>query len=228
MAQEHFQHLFKEEYTSNTVLPIHNGFPEILGEQQQLLQRPFSKEEVKATIFDMALFKALGNDGFHASFYQKSWNIVGDSLCGFVLNFLETSLLPKGANETLLVLIPKVKHPNMISQFRPISLCNVGYKVITKTLTNRLKDIIPCITAPHESSFVPGCQIIDNILIYQEVLHSMSTKGTRIGSMLIKVDLEKAYDRISWKFIQETLEKVGLPYLWIKNIMHCVEQSERQ
>ena len=173
MAHEYFQNLFKEEYTSNTMLPTHNDFPKILGEQQQLLQRPFSKEEVKKTLFNMAPF-----------------------LCEFVLNFLETGLLPKGENDTLLVLIPKVKHPDM-SQFCPISLCNVGYKVITKTLTNRLKEIMTCKTAPHQSSFVPGRQITENIVIYQEVLHSMRTKGKGNGSMLIKVDLEKAYDRIS-------------------------------
>ena len=166
MAQEYFQNLFKEEYTSNIVLPTHNGFLEILGEQQQLLQTPFYKEEVKTLLFDMAPFKAPRNDGLHAGFYQKAWNIVGDSLCEFVLNFLETGLLPEEANDTLMVLIPKVKHPYMISQFRPISLCNVGYKVITKTLTNRLKEIMPYITAPHKSSFVPGHQINNNIVIY--------------------------------------------------------------
>ena len=194
MTQEYFQNLFKEEYTSNTVLPTHNDLLEILGEQQQLLQRPFSKEEVKTMLFDMEPFKALGNDGLHAGFYQKAWTIVGDSLCVFVLNFLETGLLPEGANDTLLVLIPKVKHPDMISQFHPIRLCNVGYKFITKTLTNRLKKIMPCITTPHQSSFIPVRHITDNIVIYQEVLHSMRTKGKGNGSMLIKVDLEKAYD----------------------------------
>ena len=148
---------------------------------------------------------------------------MGDSLSEFVLNFLETSLLPEGENDTLLVLIPKVKHPNMISQLCPISLCNVGYKVTTKTLTNKLKEIMPCITAPHQSSFVPGCQITNNIVIYHEVLHSMRINGKGNGSMLIKVDLEKAYDQIFWQFIKETLEKAELPYLWIKNIMHCVE-----
>ena len=136
---------------------------------------------------------------------------------------LHSGLLPEGENDTLLVLILKVKHPDIISQFRLISLCNVGYKVITKTLTNRLKEIMPCITSPHQSSFIPECQITDNIVIYQEVLYSMRTKGKGNGFMLIKVDLEKAYDRISSKFIKETLEKSELPYLWIKNIMYCVE-----
>ena len=100
----------------------------------------------------MALFKALGNDGLHAGFYKKVWNIVGDSFCEFVLNFLETGLLLEGANDTLLVLIPKVKHLDI----RPISLCNMGYKVITKTLTNILKEIMPYIIAPHQCSFVLG------------------------------------------------------------------------
>ena len=117
-------------------------------------------------LFDKVPFKAPQKDGLHAGFYQKAWNIVGDSLCEFVLNFLEIGLLPERANDTLLVLIPKVKHPYMISQFHPISLYNVGYKVITKTITNRLKEIMPCITSPHQSSFVPGHQITNNIVIY--------------------------------------------------------------
>ena len=131
------------------MLPTHKDFLEILGEHQQLLQRPFFNKEVKTTLFDMAPFKALRNDGLHPGFYQKAWNIVGDSLCEFVLNFLEIGLLSEGANDTLLVLITKVKHPGMISQFCPISLCNVGDKVITKSLTDRLKEIMPCIIAPY-------------------------------------------------------------------------------
>ena len=148
--------------------------------------------------------------------------MVGESLCNFVLKFLQTSCLPKDSNDTLLVLVPKVKYP--ITQLRSISLCNVGYKVITKTLTNRLKEIMPSITAQNQSSFVPGRQITDNILIYQEVLHSMRTRQKKgKGIMMIKVDLEKAYDRLSWKFIRGTLEQVDLPASWIRNIMHCIE-----
>ena len=69
--------------------------------------------------------------------------------------------------------------------------------VITKTLMNRLKEIMPSLVAPNQRSFVPNRQIIDNVIIYQEILHSMrkKLKGKRI--MLIKLDLEKAYDRLS-------------------------------
>ena len=70
---------------------------------------------------------------------KKTWNIVGPSMCDLVLQFLDTGVLPNGLNETILTLIPKVLHPENISQFRPINLCNVGYKLITKTLKNKLK-----------------------------------------------------------------------------------------
>ena len=91
-----------------------------------------------------------------------------------------------------------------LAQLMSISLCNVGYKVITKTMTNRLKDIMASVIAPNQSSFVPGRQITDNLIINQEVLHSMRTKKSGKGSMPIKIDLEKAFDCLSWSFIKDT------------------------
>ena len=88
-------------------------------------------------------------------------------------------------------------HPEYISQLRPISLCNVDYKMITKATTNRMKVIMSSMVGPNQSNFVPDYRITDNIVIYQEVLHSMHTKKSRMGFMTIKIDLEKAYDRLS-------------------------------
>ena len=93
----------------------------------------------------------------------------------------------------------------------------MGYKVITKTLTNILKELMPYLSSPCQSNFVPGCQIIDNIVIYQEVLHSMRYRGASKSFMVIKIDLKKAYDRLSWTFIKDTLEKAGLPKIWSRN-----------
>ena len=100
-----------------------------------------------------------------------------------------------------------MNNPKSLTKVRPISLCNVGYKTITNTLTNRLKEVMPHLTAPSESSFVPGRQITDNIIIYQEVLHSMRSPRKGNGIMLLKIDLEKVYDPLSWNFIKDTIEK---------------------
>jgi len=95
----------------------------------------------------------------------------------------------------------------MVTQLRPIGLCNVAYKVTTKCLVNRLKPILGKLVSPTQSSFVPGRQISDNRIIVQEVLHSMRRKQGKMGYMAIKIDLEKAYDRLRWPFIRETLQE---------------------
>ena len=83
-----------------------------------------------------------------------------------------------------------------MSQLRPIGLCNVAYKAITKAIVNRLKPILAKLIAPTQSSFVPGRQISDNIIIVQEMLHSMRQKKGSTGHIAIKIDLEKAYNRL--------------------------------
>ena len=94
------------------------------------------------------------------------------------------------------MLIPKVDKHDNFTQFRPIGLCNVTYKLITKILASRLRRLMPNIICPNQSSFVPGRQTADNILIAQEIIHPMNYKKGRTGYMAIKIDLEKAYDRL--------------------------------
>ena len=100
-------------------------------------------------------------------------------------------------NHTNIVLIPKVKQPEKMSDFRPISLCNVMYKIISKILANRLKYILLSVISPTQSAFVPGKLITDNVLLAYETLHAMHTrKKGKKGSLALKLDIRKAYDRM--------------------------------
>ena len=127
----------------------------------QILSSDFSADEIKAAVFQMAPTKAPGPDGMNALFYQKFWHIVGDNIVSAVLDFFSSGCMASGLNHTNIVLIPKVKQPEKMSDFRPISLCNVMYKIISKVLGNRLKQILPHVISPTQSAFVPGRLITD-------------------------------------------------------------------
>lgn len=105
--------------------------------------------------------------------------------------------MEEGLNRTLITLIPKVARPMMIKDFQPISLFNVSYKIMTKVIANNLKDLMPNSISDTQASFVEGHNIADNINIAQEIIHLMRHKKGKVGWMAIKVDLEKAYDRLS-------------------------------
>lgn len=125
-------------------------------------------------------------------------------------------------NKTDICLIPKCSNPELVSQFRPISLCNPIYKVITKIIVNRLKNVMGEVISPFQIGFVPGRNIHENIIIAQEMLRSMRKMRGKVGFFAIKVDLSKAYDRLNWHFIENILYEVGLPNKLITLIMHCV------
>lgn len=122
----------------------------------QFLMSPINDDEIKQTVFNMKLLKAPGVDGFPAIFYQSQWHVVGVSFCQMVKEVFNSHQLPADINHTLLVLIPKVDNPTSLKMFRPISLCSVAYKAITKLIANRLKSILPYLIGPQQTSFVPG------------------------------------------------------------------------
>jgi len=108
-----------------------------------------------------------------------------------VLAILGGQELPTGLNDTFISLLPKVSNPQKVAQFRLIGLYNVVYKVVTKCIVHRLKSAVPNLISLLQSSFVSGRQIGDNVLIMQEIMHSMRGKKGSKGCMAIKIDLEK-------------------------------------
>lgn len=128
-------------------------------------------------------------------------------------------------NETLITLIPKVDPVVCIKNFRPISLCNISYKVITKILAQRLRAMMGTLVNPCQSSFIPQRQSRDNIVLAQEIFHSMRKRKGKKGWMVVKIDLEKAYDRLNWGFIKETLEDIGLPVDFVNIVWQCISSA---
>ena len=146
----------------------------------------------------------------NALFHQKFWHIVGTDITNTVLDFLNTGVMLPELNYTHIVLIPKVKSPEKMSDFKPISLCNVIYKIISKMLANRLKLILPQLISPYQSAFVPGRLITDNVLVAYETLHAMhGQKKGKKGAIALKLDISKAYDRVEWPFLKGMMFKLG-------------------
>jgi hypothetical protein len=131
----------------------------------------FTCEEVLRAIRDMKGLAAPGPDGLHVLFYQTYWDIIGQDVTNAALNVLNHRGDSKPYNHTHLCLIPKNNSPTHPSEYRPIALCNVTQKIITKTIANRLKTILPDIISPNQSAFVPGRLITDNTLVAYEIFH---------------------------------------------------------
>lgn len=225
---DYFTKLFTEEGGGNLFAVPQDVFQELPLRDWETIQRPYKTMEIDQVIKNMKAHKAPGPDGFQALFYKKNWALVSKNVYTLVLDVLEGRGIPENLNDTHITLVPKVEHPEAASQFRPIGLCNVIYKIITKVIVNRLKPVLPFLISNTQSSFVPGRQITDNIVIMQEVLHTMKKKQGTKGYMAIKIDFEKAYDRLRWAFIRDTLLQMQIPYLLVNVIMQCISTASLQ
>ena len=186
----------------------------------------FNADEIRVALFQIGPTKALRPDGINAFFYQKFWHIMGDSVIVVVLDYLNSGVMVPKIIHTNIVLIPKVKNLEKMINFRPINLCNVMYKIISKVLKNRLKQVLPHIISSTQSAFVPGCLITNIVLVAYETLHAMhSRKKGKKGSIALKLDISKAYDRVEWSSLQGIIQRMGFPEGWIKRVMGCVITS---
>ncbi|XP_056697347.1 uncharacterized protein [Spinacia oleracea] len=158
----------------------------------------------------------------HSFFYKKFWETIRGDLVPFIQSIFRKLEVPNDINETLIAIIPKHEDPSLISQFRPISLCNTVYKIITKVISNRLRSSLPKRISPNQNSFLPGRGTETNVIIANEVLHSMRARKGRRGWFMIKLDLEKAYDKLEWSFIRSSLMLYGLDESSVKIIMSCI------
>ncbi|KAL2224793.1 UNVERIFIED_CONTAM: hypothetical protein Sindi_3034800, partial [Sesamum indicum] len=166
----------------------------------------FTPDDVKQAVFDIAEDKAPGPDGYSSGFFKAAWPVVGQEVTKAVLEFFSTGKLLKQVNSTLLALIPKVHTPMTVGDFRPISCCNVLYKIIAKLLVQRLSVVLDKIISPCQGAFIPRRSIGDNILLAQELLTGYN----------------QAYDTVEWDFLLAVLQLFGFPQTFTRWIEECV------
>ena len=193
--------------------------------QTQNLTRTPPLEEIFQTLKGLTPVKTPGPDGYHALFFQTHWVSLGPSIVQVIQDIFTQHMIPPSWSITNLVLISKIAHPELITQFRPISLYNTLYKLVSRIIVQRLKPYMAEVINPYQAGFVPGRRTSDNIIIVQEVIKTLISRRGQTGYVALKLDLEKAYDRLKWHYIQDTLEFFQLPPTLITLIMNIISST---
>ncbi|XP_074283945.1 uncharacterized protein LOC141608498 [Silene latifolia] len=224
--QAAFENYYKELLgTSKKVSPVHSHLVTkgkcLTAAHLAILNAPVTDEEVRQAMYSIPGTKAPGPDGYSSQFFKDSWAIVGVGVSAAVRSVIHSGKLLKECNTTTITLVPKIDAPENVTQFRPIACCNTIYKCVAKVLCNRLSTIMPDIISPSQSAFVTGRDIVGNILLTQDLVKMYKRKACS-PRLLMKIDLQKAYDSVEWSFTQEMLMTLGFPNHVVGLLMQCV------
>ncbi|XP_024014231.1 uncharacterized protein LOC112088180 [Eutrema salsugineum] len=190
-------------------------------EDTSLLEREVTAEEIKKTLFSMPTEKSPGPDGFTSEFFKAAWSIVGDGFIAAISSFFVKGFLPKGLNATILALIPKKEAALEMRDYRPISYCNVLYKVISKIVANCLKIVLPKFISQNQSAYVKNRLLMENVLLAAELVKHYH-KTSLSSRYAMKIDISKAFDSVQWPFLINVLTALDFPEKFIHWIRLCV------
>jgi exonuclease III len=223
---DYFQDLLTEPIPdrSEAINQITRCVPTLVTkEQNEALLRPFTIEEVDQALQDTPKCKAPGPDGFTSDFFHYCWPMIRTEVWEILEDSRTTGEVLRAFNATFLALIPKEGQANRPKQYRPIALCNVIYKLLTKVIARRLKPILPTIISPEQSGYVEGRQILDSIILAHEVIHSL--QKTKTPGMLLKLDISKAFDKLSWEYMKAMLIAFGFDQNWVTWILNLTSSA---
>ena len=153
-------------------------------------------------------------------FFLDLFDILGRDLLQVIEDSRSSGWIPASFNSTFIALIPKFDNATSLNEFRPISLCNCVYKIISKVIAKRLKVILSAQISAEQFGFLEGRQIHEAIGVAQEGLHSLKTR--RLKGAILKIDISKAYDRVSWLYLRLLLTHLGFGNNFIRWIMSCI------
>lgn len=196
---------------------------QVSARQNEELIKQITRDEVKHVAFSMHPDKSPGIDGLNPCFFQTYWHVVGDDVVRCCQNFMATGELPYDVNKTIVCLIPKTKQPQKMTDLRPISLCNVLIRIVSKVMANRLKECLPLLISDKQSAFVEGRLLTDNALVAFELNHYIRRKRQGANGVVgFKIDVSKAYDRLEWHFLESMMVKFGFSEIWRERVMACI------
>ena len=221
-AFNHFKDRFSEQ---NLNRPTLDGvqLPSLgQGEKESLVAR-FIKAEITSGVWDCGGDKSPGPDGLNFNFIKQFWKILKPDFIRFLDEFYINGTFPKGSNASFIALIPKLNDPQSLNDYRPISLIGCVYKVVSKLLANRLALVLLHLIDERQTTFMKGRHILHGVMIANEVIAEAKSKNK--PCMFFKVDFEKAYDSVSWGFLNYMMMRMDFCERWRKWIHGCLSSA---
>jgi hypothetical protein len=185
-----------------------------------VMDKHFSLEEIKETIDHMEKNKAPGPDGFPIEFFQSCWEIIKFDILQVFNDLFDHKIDLDRINYGVVTLIPKSDDADVIQKFRPICLLQVFFKIVTKTLTVRANPVMNKLLLPCQTTFIKGRFITDGVMLLQEVLRE--EKYRKNQGVVLKIDFEKAYDKVNWRFLFDCCKQKGFSSNWLTWIKKVV------
>ncbi|XP_026428560.1 uncharacterized protein LOC113324453 [Papaver somniferum] len=220
---KYFEQKFKYKEVED-VEHMLNVIPEVItSDDQEMIEKVPDEEEIKAILFDMDQDSAPNPDGFSSCLYRSCWDIIHQEVVEAIQFCWRRRFIPKGLNSNFLVLIPKTEGARKPSQFRPIGLSNISFKIFRKILETRMGNLMHKLVSPQQVAYVKGICIQDQIILASELVNEMSSKR-RCGNVALKLDISQAYDSIK-EMIQMERSEFPDKYLGVVLIQGRVKTS---
>jgi hypothetical protein len=198
-------------------------YPKLVLEEEVSSLEQCTLEELSEVLKGFSKDKSPGPDGWTVEFFLHFFDMVGPDLLAMVEDTRIRGEVFRPINSTFIALIPKTNHPTSFSDFRPIALCNLCYKIITKIIARRIRPILSRTLSDEQLGFLKGRQILDAIGTTHECLHNIKAK--KLQAVILKLDLKKAYDCTNWDYLRLMLLHCGFGHLMTKWIMGCVAST---
>ena len=208
IAHDFYAHLYTPEITDDVAQDtLLEGLPQIRYEDRDTLDEIITLDELNKTVKLLAHGRTPGIDGIPNEFYQKFWHIIGGDLCEVLSCAISDGILPLSCTRAVVTLLPKRGDLTKLKNWRPVSLLCSDYKILTKTLSLRLRSVIGSVVHPDQSCSIPNRHIHDNINLLRDAIDFSNFTNSPLA--IVALDQEKAFDRIHHTYLYKTLQAFG-------------------